>query len=303
MVTDHQVRKLMTLIPTTSNLELAAEKAGMCPRTARKYRKIQKLPSECKLQHDWRTRPDPFKEVWEEIVKLLEVNHGLQAKTIFEDFQRKHPGKFPDGQLRSLQRRLKNWRAISGPPKEVFFPQLHIAGDLCQSDFTEMNSLGITIQGEFFRHLFYHLVLTYSNRETGSICFSESFESLSVGFQKAIFELGGVPRIHQTDRLSAAVNNMNNLAEFTERYQGLLRHYGTEGRRGNAGRGNENGDVEQRHHRFKVAVDQELMLRGSRDFNSRSAYESFLRSLLVRLNQNRSERFLEEVKVLKPLHP
>jgi len=301
MVTDQQVRKLMTLIQKTTNLEEASDKAGMSPRTAQKYRKIQKLPSECKPAHDWRTRPDPFARVWETILPLLKVNSGLQAKTIFEEIQRQHPGEFPDGQLRSLQRLIKNWRAVSGQAKEVFFPQLHTAGELCQSDFTEMNSLGVTIQAEHFRHLFYHLVMTYSNWETGSICFSESFESLSIGFQKAIWELGGIPRIHQTDRLSAAVNNMDNLAEFTQRYQELLRHYGIEGKRGNAGRGNENGDVEQRHHRFKVAVDQALMLRGSRDFKDRSDYECFLRSLLKRLNQNRSERFLEEVKCLKPL--
>jgi len=301
MVTDQQVRKLMILIQTTSNLEEAANKAGMSPRTAQKYRKINKLPSECQPIHDWRTRPDPFASVWGEILPLLEMNPGLQAKTLFEEIQRQHPGEYPDNQLRSLQRRIKVWRAVSGPSREVFFPQVHIPGKLCQSDFTEMNSLGITIQGEFFSHLFFHLVLTYSNWETGSLCFSESFESLSVGFQNAIWELGGVPTFHQTDRLSAAVNNMANLLEFTERYQQLLRHYSIEGKTGNAGRGNENGDVEQRHHRFKVAVDQALLLRGSRDFQSRSAYEGFLRGLLKQLNQNRSERFQEELKELKQL--
>ena len=159
----------------------------------------------------------------------------------------------------------------------------------------------ITIQGELFRHLYYHLVLTYSNWETGSVCFSESFESLSAGFQNAIWELGGVPLVHQTDRLSAAVNNMNDLAEFTKRYQELLRHYNIDGRRGNPNRGNENGDVEQRHHRFKVAVDQALMLRGSRDFKTRSDYNCFLGTLVRQLNKARSERFQEELKALKPL--
>ncbi len=301
MVTNQQVRKLMTLIQSATNFEAAVDKAGMSPRTATKYRKSQKLPSECKPDHDWRTRADPFAQVWEEILPLLVINPGLQAKTIFEDIQRKYPGEFQDGQIRSLQRRVKNWRAVSGPSREVYFPQIHFPGVLCQSDFTEMNSLGITIQGEFFRHLFYHLVLTWSNWETGSICFSESFESLSVGFQNAIWELGGVPRIHQTDRLSAAVNNMANLVDFTERYQQLLRHYDIAGKYGNAGRGNENGDVEQSHNRFKVVVDQALMLRGSRDFKSRSDYEGFLRTLLKQLNQNRSEQFQEELKLLRAL--
>lgn len=291
----------MTLIALNPNLEMAADKAGMSPKTARKYRKIQKLPSECKPVHDWRTRPDPFAEVWGEILSLMKDNPGLQAKTVFQEIQRTHPEKFPDYQLRSLQRRLKVWRGISGPAREVFFPQIHTPGELCQSDFTDMSALGITIQREFFRHLFYHLVLTYSDWETGSICFSESFESLLTGFQNAVWELGGVPRVHQTDRLSAAVRNMGNRVEFTERYHQLLRHYGIEAKAGNAGRGNENGNVEQRHYRFKDTVDQALMLRGSRDFKSRSEYESFLRSILKQLNQNRSERFQEEIKCLKPL--
>ena len=115
MVTDQQVRKLMTLIQTTPNLEMAADKAGMSPRTAQKYRKNQKLPSECQPIHDWRTRPDPFVQIWDEMLPLLEDNPGLQGKTLFEEMQRRYPGKFPDGQIRSLQRRVKIWRAISGP--------------------------------------------------------------------------------------------------------------------------------------------------------------------------------------------
>lgn len=301
MVTDQQVRKLMKLIQTTATLETAADIAGMSPGTARKYRDRQKLPSEVAAPHDWRTRADPFTDVWADVETLLTGNPGLQAKTIFAELQRNHPGTFPDGQLRTLQRRMKIWRAISGPAREVFFPQEHYPGELCQSDFTEMNSLGITIQGELFRHLFYHLVLTWSNWETGSICFSESFESLSNGFQQAMWELGGVPRIHQTDRLSAAINNMNNLAEFTERYQQLLRHYHVQGRRGNPGRGNENGDIEQRHHRFKEAVDQALMLRQSRDFRNRGEYAAFLRNLLQQLNANRQSKFQEEQSQLQKL--
>lgn len=291
----------MTRLGKNPNFEMAADKSGMSSKTARKYRKSNKLPSECKPVHDWRTRSDPFAEVWEEILSLLQVNAGLQGKTLFQKLQQDHPGKFPDYQLRSLQRRIKVWRGVSGPAKETFFPQVHVPGELCQSDFTEMTSLGVTIQREFFRHLFFHFVLTYSDWETGSICFTESFESLMTGFQNAVWELGGVPNLHQTDQLSAAVTNMGNRTEFTQRYQHLLRHYGIKGKTGNAGRGNENGNVEQRHYRFKVAVDQALMLRGSRDFKSRLEYEGFLRTILKQLNQNRLERFQEEVKCLRPL--
>ena len=208
MVTDQQVRRLMALIPREPTLCLAAAKAGMDEETARKYRRSGQLPSEVQAPHTWRTRPDPFAEVWGEVVLLLEVNPGLQAKTVFEHLQRQYPGRFSDGQLRTLQRRVKVWRATAGPPREVFFPQVHYPSDRCQSDFTCLNDLCVTLGGLPFDHLVYHFVLTYSNWETASICFSESFESLSGGLQQALWELGGVPRTHQTDRLSAAVQDV-----------------------------------------------------------------------------------------------
>ena len=143
-------------------------------------------------KHSWRTREDSFAEIWEEVRSKLDVNSGLQAKTLFKDLQRCHPGQYQDGQLRTLQRRVKQWRALEGPPKEVFFEQRHEPGELCQSDFTNMNKLGVRIQGQPFDHLIYHFVMTYSNWEWGTVCFSESFESLSVGFQSAVWKLGGV---------------------------------------------------------------------------------------------------------------
>lgn len=147
----------------------------------------------------------------------------------------------------------------------------------------------------------YHFVLTYSNWETGTVCFSESFESLSEGLQHALFELGGVPQTHQSDRLSAAVSNLSERKDFTKRYEALLRHYGMEGRRSRAGKAHENGDVEQRHHRFKRAVEQALLLRGSREFASREAYEAFLRKVFDQLNAGRQERLGEELRILRPL--
>ena len=159
-----------------------------------------------KKPHAWQTRIDPFSEIWDEAKGLLKNNSGLEAKSLFEYFQRTDPGKFSDGQLRTFQRKVKRWRALEGPAKEVFFPQLHFPGVLCESDFTCMNSLGITIQRLPFDHLIYHFVLPYSNWETGTICFSESFESLSQGLQNALWELGGVPQQHRTDCLTTAVN-------------------------------------------------------------------------------------------------
>ncbi len=301
MVTDQQVRRLFMLLHQEPTLARAAAKAGMDEKTARKYRRLGKLPSEVKQPHTWRTRQDPFADVWDEVRRKLEINPGLQAKTLFLDLQRRYPGRFADGQLRTLQRRVKQWRALEGPPKEVFFPQYYIPGERCQSDFTSMNALGITIQHQPFDHLVYHFVLPYSNWETGRICFSESFESLSEGLQSALFELGGVPQMHQTDRMTAAVQKARHPDEFTDRYEALLRHYRMEGRKTQAASPHENGDVEQRHYRFKDALEQSLLMRGSRDFDSREQYAAFLSTLFNQLNQGRRERFQEEVKALRRL--
>ena len=301
MVTNQQVRILMKTVKTEKTLALAAAKAGMDETTARKYRRSDKLPSEMKERHRWRTRLDPFEEVWEEIRDKLEDNPGFEAKTLFEDLQRRCPGRFSDGQLRTLQRRVKVWRALEGPQREVMFEQVHAPGALCQSDFTRMGPLGITIAGQPFDHMVYHFVLTYSNWETGTVCFSESFESLSEGLQNALFELGGVPRTHQSDRMSAAVSNLSEGKDFTDRYAGLLGHYAMAGRKIQAGKAHENGDIEQRHHRFKRAVEQTLLLRDSRDFASREDYEAFLCRLFDQLNAGRRERLAQELEVLRPL--
>jgi hypothetical protein len=301
MVTDQQVRRLFKLVQTEKNFGIAAIMAGMDEKTARKYRRLGKLPGELEKPHTWRTRKDPFEDAWPAIQVMLEVNPGLEARTLFEDLQRRSPGRFADGQLRTLQRRIKIWRASEGPPKEVFFTQVHTPGQLGQSDFTSMNKLGITIGGQSFDHLVYHFVLTYSNWETGTICFSESFESLSEGLQNALWKLGAVPENHRTDCLTTAVQKTSHPDVFTRRYQDLLDHYSLIGSKTNPSSPHENGDVEQRHHRFKRAVDQSLLLRNSRDFADRHEYERFLRRLFKQLNAGREERFLEEQVALHRL--
>ena len=301
MVTDAQVRRLKKLSKTEKNQELAAAKAGMDRKTARDYLGDPRLPSERKEDRIWRTRSDPFTEVWEQIREQIATNPGLEARTLFEAMQRQHPGKFSDGQLRTLQRRLKHWRATAGPEREVFFGQQHVAGRLGQSDFTRMGELNITIGGQSFPHLLYHFVLTYSNWEDVSLCYSESFESLSDGLQNALWELGGAPLDHRTDRMSLAVNNASDEREFTTRYEALLRHYKMTGQKIQAGKANENGDVEQRHYRLKRAVDQSLLLRDGRDFPSVEEYKKFVRALVVQLNAGRRERLRHEMQYLSPL--
>jgi transposase len=302
MVTDNQVRRLMKLISEGKSLQTAAARAGMSEKTARKYRRSRTLPSQCRRVHTWRTRPDPIDPAdWQWIEEVLSTNTGMEAKTLFEALQREHPGKYKDGQLRTFQRRVKLWRALAGPGNEVFFPQIYRPGEWCESDFTYMNSLGITINGVPFDHMLYHFVLCYSNWETASICFSESYESLSAGLQNALWKLGGVAWYHRTDNLTSAVNPVGNPEVFTYKYEGLAKHYGFDSRKIQPGCPNENGDIEQRHHRLKRAVDQALMLRGSRDFDSRQAYEQFLSKLFDQLNSGRSERFKEELAVLRAL--
>jgi hypothetical protein len=303
MTTDLQVRQLRRLEQQGTAKELAALKAGMDPKTARKYRRLGRLPSEVKrMDRNWRTRTDPFTEVWPQIQELLRLNPGLEAKTIFADLQRRFPGRFADGQLRTLQRRCRQWRSLEGSAKEVFFAQVHYPGRLCASDFTHCTDLGVTIHGLRFDHMIYHFVLTYSNWETGSICFSESLESLSEGLQNALWQLGGVPQLHRTDRLTAAIQpGSEGPQTFKQRYQALLQHYGLQAQAIQAGKGNENGDVEQSHHQFKRALAQALMLRGSRDFPGRDAYEAYLRQLWEQCNAARQIRLAEERSLLRPL--
>jgi transposase len=291
----------MKLSQTEETLALAAAKAGMDEKTARKWRQIGKPPSEVNHPRTYRTRPDPFAEVWEQVEQLLERDASLEAKTIFDHLCRQYPERFQESQLRTLQRRVKIWRARKGAPREVMFPQEHVPGRQAQSDFTYLSELLVTIAGQVFKHLFYHFTLVYSNWEWGMVCASESWESLSEGLQQALWKLGGVPAEHRTDSLAAAVKPAGSRDEFTERYQGLLRHYGMRASHTTPGRGHENGDVEQSHHRFKRAVEQELLLRGSRDFASREEYEQFLRQMLMRRNGLRRERLEEEMKSLRRL--
>jgi len=301
MTTDHQIRRLIEAMSRGKGIEKAALAGGMDIKTARKYLTNGKLPSEMKQAHVWRTRKDPFEETWEDLLPYLQENPRLEAKTLFEHLQEIYPNKYQNGQLRTLQRRIKVWRATEGPSKEVYFPQKHYPGMLGESDFTYMNSLKITIKKELFDHMFYHFVLTYSNWETGNVCFSESYESLSEGMQLAFWKIGGAPAQHRTDRLSAAVNKDCNREEFTVRYNVLLRHYDVTGISNNPNSGNENGDVEQSHDGFKNAMDQALMMRGSRDFESRQEYELFASNLMAKRNYGREQKFKEEVSLLKRL--
>lgn len=301
MVTDNQVKILKKLINQEQKISTAAAKAGMSEKTARKWRDSKELPNQCKIIHDWPTHADAFANDWPWVEDFLKTNDGLEAKTLFEALQRIYPGKYQDRQLRTFQRRVKQWKALHGPGQEVFFPQFYKPGQWCESDFTRMNKLGVTICGVPFDHMLYHFVLCFSNWETGTICFSESYESLSAGLQNALWKLGGVPKYHRTDNLTCAVNKVGNPEIFTANYLGLANHYGFASYKIQPGCPNENGDIEQRYNRLKRAVEQALILRGSRDFNSREDYEIFLEKLFDQLNTGRTEHLAEELKALRQL--
>ncbi len=302
MVSDRKVKRLRKEMTRGKSQKRSAFTADLNRKTARKYLRSGKLPSEMKTEHTWRTRVDPFARDMEWVRVQLGEEPALEAKTLFEELQRQFPGTYQDGQLRTLQRSIKQWRAEEGPPQEVFFPQEHKPGVLCASDFTHMNTLRITINLVPYEHMLYHFVLTYSNWETATICMSESFESLSNGLQNALWELQGVPEVHLTDSLSAAIKKIRGGGkEFTLRYEALLRNYTLQGRHTQSASPNENGDVEQSNHRLKRSVNQALVLRGSRDFSSVDEYSIFLRKLFKRKNTGRQKRLDEELPLLRAL--
>lgn len=303
MKTDTEVQIVFRERQKGKTQEQAAARAGMHVNTARKYTRAGKLPSQLKRPRTYRTRSDPFADDWPFVQEWLERDSALQTHTLFALLLERHPGRYQEGQLRTLQRRIALWRAQHGPDKEVMFAQQHHPGRVAQSDFTHMTDLRVTIAGVPFPHLVYHLVLTYSNVEAVTICFSESFEALAEGLESCLWQLGGVPEQHRTDNLSAAIHPLSDAdrEQWTARYRALMAHYGMEPTTNTPGEANENGDVEQAHYRFKQAVDQALRLRGSRDFDSRAAYARFLHELVRGRNQTRQLRWERERAALRPL--
>jgi len=303
MITDGQVRKLRRFLSRGESLSVAARRSGMTERTARKYRDSQGLPSEGRCPRHWRTRKDPFTEVWAEVQAHLEAEPKLRAFTLFGWLQEKYPGRFSDSQRRTFERRVRTWRGVQGANREVIFPQVHWPGDVGASDFTDMSSLKITIARQSFPHMLYHFVLTYSNWESATICYSESFEALSRGLQEAFWKMGGVPQRHRSDSLSAAVNNLSEDREFRARYRDLMDYYRVEPQRTNVDKPQENGDIESSNGHVKTVIDQALLLRGSRDFASYGDYEQFLLQLMDKRNVSRFEKFAEEQLHLAELPP
>jgi hypothetical protein len=284
--------------------ELAAAKAGISERSAQRIESSAtvSLPSQTPRRY-WRARPDPFVDVWDvEVVPLLKSAPKLMAVTLLRKLQDDHPNRFPDGMLRTLQRHVRQWRAMEGPSKEVFFPQEHLPGHRGLSDFTAMGKLCVTIAGALFVHILYHFVLAFSRWEHVEVVEGgESFEALSKGLQNALWQAGGTPQEHRTDSLSAAFKNLSEEQDFTVRYTALLEHYTMAGTRNNRGVSNENGSVESSHRYLKEAIDQALLLRGHRDFDDRVTYEGFVRDVVMRRNRRNAAAFRIERAQLRDL--
>ena len=300
--TDGQVRKLMEEMSKHGKVGRAALRAGMDRKTGRKYVASGKLPSETRKPRWWRTRPDPFAEDWPGIVEQLTIAPELEAQALFEDLLRRQPESYQLGQLRTFQRRVKQWRAQHGPDKEVFFPQEHRPGEAGQTDFTDADELGVTIAGEPFPHVLCHFVLPYSNWDWATTCHSESMLALRQGVQSALFRLGRIPEFHQTDHSTAATHDLRTGKRgFNQEYADLMDHLGMTPRTTGVGKKEQNGDVEASNGVLKRRLKQHLLLRGSRDFESVDAWEAWLQDVVEQGNRLRDKRLREELAVMRPL--
>ena len=288
----------------------AAMKADMDRKTARKYVAAGKLPSELTQPRDWRTRPDPFEEHWPEIEARLRETPAFEAKTLFDLLQQQYPGRYEDGQLRTLQRHVKRWRAAHGPDREVVLAQQHRPGEAAQTDFTHATELAVTIAGQLFVHLLCVLVLPYSNWQWATVCLSESMLALRKGVQRALFQLGRVPRYHQTDGSTAATHKIpegqaehveGNQRAFNVEYVALMRHLGMTPRLIELGEKEQNGDVEASNGAIKRRLEQALLVRGSRDFESVEAWQDFIDESLRKANARRGRRVAEDLAAMREL--
>lgn len=298
-VTNAQVRKLMEEKSKTGKVGLAALKAGMDRKTASKYLNSGKYPTEDKEERSWRTRSDPFGEDWPEITSRLDDAPELEAKALFEYLLGQKPGRYDPGQVRTFQRRVKWWRATEGPDKVVFFAQQHRPGEATQTDFTSCNELGITIRSVPFDHMLCHSVLPYSNWQWATRCRSESLLALRRQIQQVAFKLGRRTKYHQTDNTTAATHDIpSGKRKFNEDYEKVVRYFGMEPRTIAVGEKEQNGDVEAANGALKRRLEQHLLLRGDRDFDSEEAYEKWVQQVCDQANAFRAKKVSEELAMM-----
>jgi len=282
----------MSFRPTTDTVDIAAAKAGISRATGYRIEADPRLPSQKKARRG-RRRPDPLAEVWDaEIVPILKAAPGLRAIAVLAEIRRRHPEISP-GVRRTLERRIRTWRALVGPEQDVIFRQEHPPGRLGLSDFTDTSVLGVTVAGVVLEHRLYHFRLAFSGFAHAHVVLGgESFVALAEGLQNALWALGGVPQEHRSDSLSAAFRNLDSASQedLTQRYQGLMRHYEMTPSRNNPGVAHENGSIESPHGHLKKALEDALLLRGARDFDALDAYRRFVDEIIGRQNAHNRKR-------------
>lgn len=279
--------------------DIAAAKAGISVRSGRRIEKQERIQ---RRPRDWRTREDPLAEVWQShLVPMLEGEPTLSGITLWEYLDDTYPGHYPVSVLRTLQRRVKHWRATRGPSKPVIFRQALPPGHQGLSDFTHPNT-AITIGGVAFAHLLYQFRLAFSGwRFVLIVQGGESYSALADGLQQALHTLGGVPLEHRTDSLSAAYINDAQKQRLTQRYESLCAHYAMRATTNNPGISHENGAIEAAHGSLKRRIDQGIKLRGSADFNTLTEYRCFIERIVEKLNKRCRSRLAEERAHLQPL--
>ena len=247
---------------------------------------------------------DPLAAVWaSELEPMLRREPRLKPMTLFEYLQEQYPGQYPQV-LRTLQRRVRTWKALHGPAPEVMFALRHEPGVMGLSDFTKLKGMTITIAGEPFEHLLYHYRLAYSGWQYAQIIQGgESFIALCEGLQNALAASGGAPQQHRTDSLSAAYRNLGGRrhSELRWLYDDLCEHYRMEPTRNNKGKGHENGSIESPHGHLKNRIKQAIYLRGSSDFASIADYQALIDKATAGLNRQCEAKFEQEQAVLRPL--
>lgn len=247
---------------------------------------------------------DPLAAVWEsELEPMLRREPRLKPMTLFEYLQEQYPGQYPQV-LRTLQRRVRTWKALHGPAPEVMFMLRHEPGVMGLSDFTKLKGMEITLNGEPFEHLIYHYRLAYSGWQYAQIIQGgESFIGLSEGLQNALIASGGVPKEHRTDSLSVAYRNLggHRTSDLTRLYDDLCDHYRMEPTRNNKGIAHENGSVESPHGHLKNRIKQAIYLRGSSDFATIADYQTVIDKATAGLNRQCEAKFEQEKASLQPL--
>jgi hypothetical protein len=303
MITKQQYRQLMNTYQETGNVTISALKADVSAPTARKYLRAGQPPDEQQTKHTWRTRPDPLAGIWPHAEAMLEDAPELEAKTLFEYLRERFSQAVEEKQLRTFQRRVQLWRLQHGPDQEVFFPQDWVPGRALQLDWTHAAELAVTIHGQPYDHLLCHGVLPHSNWEWATRCQSESLLSLRHGLQTTLQQLGKAPAELRVDNSSAATHRLGPGAErdFNTEFLSVCAHFHLRPQTIGIGRPNENGDVESSNGHLKRRLRQHLLLRGSRDFVSEAAYETFLERVLRQANGPRQAKLAEELAVMKPL--